>query len=178
VSDAIDSRVRTAITMTVLVVLLLAAAVWGWTRLTAPVPAPELGTASSGVCTPRDYEAGATLTAADVVVNVYNASGRSGLAQQTMTALTGRGFTAGNTGNAPEGAEVARVEIRTNNISSTAVGILRANLGDPVVVTLDEDVDAVTLYVGPGWDDLKGEEGSRTVPVAETICGPNDVPLP
>ncbi|GAB3073170.1 LytR C-terminal domain-containing protein [Nocardioides zeae] len=177
-SDAIDSRVRTAITMTVLVVLLLAAAIWGWTRLTAPVPAPELGTASSGVCTPRDYEAGATLTAADVVVNVYNASGRSGLAQQTMTALTGRGFTAGNTGNAPEGAEVARVEIRTNNISSTAVGILRANLGDPVVVTLDEDVDAVTLYVGPGWDDLKGEEGSRTVPVAETICGPNDVPLP
>ena len=177
-SDAIDTRVPTAITMTVLVVLLLGAAVWGWTRLTAPVPKPDLGAASSGVCTPRDYEAGATLTAADVVVNVYNASGRSGLAQQTMTALTSRGFSAGNTGNAPEGTEVARVEIRSNNIESTAVGILRANLGDPVVVTLDEDVDAVTLYVGPGWDELKGEEGSRTVPVAESICGPNDVPLP
>lgn len=177
-NDTIDPRTRTAITMTVLVVLLLGAVVWGWTRLTAPIPAPELGGASSGVCTPRDYEAGATLTAADVVVNVYNASGRSGLAQETMTALTSRGFAAGNTGNAPEGSEVARVEIRASNIESTAVGILRANLGDPLVVTLDEDVDAVTLYVGPGWDGLKGEEGSRTVPVAESICGPNEAPLP
>ncbi|HEY1134277.1 MAG TPA: LytR C-terminal domain-containing protein [Nocardioides sp.] len=177
-SDGIDPRVRTAVTMSVLVVLLLGAGIWGWGRLTAPIPEAELGGASSGICTPRDYAAGATLTATDVVVNVYNASGRSGLAQQTMTELTSRGFTAGQTGNAPGDADVARVEIRASNVESTAVGILRANLGDPVVVTLDEEVDAISLWIGPGWDELKGEEGSRTVPVAESICGPNDVPLP
>lgn len=171
---------RTALTISVLVVVLLVGVVWGWRALFAELPSEDLGTASTGVCTVRPFTAGSTITTSDVTISVYNASTRSQLARATMNVLASRGFGAGSTGNAPEGSVVDRVEIWTQDPESAAVALVRAQIGSPVPVKVNrpELGDGVVVVVGNGWDEPTGDTTEVTLEADEDVCGPADVPLP
>ena len=102
--------VRSAATMAVLVGILLVGAMWGWSAVTAPVP----GKVDAPVCEPKAVAKGDKVYPAQVVVSVYNAGSRLGLAGRTMELLTGNGgFHEGDMGNAPEGTKVPVVQIWT-----------------------------------------------------------------
>lgn len=175
----IDPRTRSALTLLGLGVVFVFFVGWGFVQLTKPLPATDLGPTSTDICTLRDFAAGDALTPADVAVSVYNASGRSQLARQTMTAFTQNGFFAGNVGDAPEELAVERVEIRAANPESAAVALVRQYVGEPAVVTPDPDVDGVAVYLGAGWDQVRGDAaGTVTVAAPEQVCGPQEAPLP
>ncbi|MDF9717358.1 LytR C-terminal domain-containing protein [Nocardioides sp. ChNu-153] len=178
-SEGMSAHTRSAITLAVLVVVLLVGLVLGWNRVTAPVPSASLGGGGNEVCTLRSFEPGDALTTADVTVSVYNASGRSRLASQTMGQLTDRGFVAGQVGDAPEGAVVDRVEIRAAAPSSAAAVLVRENVGSPAAVVEDPTVDGIVVYVGPSWQGPTGDaRGDITVANAEEVCGPQETALP
>lgn len=175
----LDPRTRSIATLVVLAIVFLFFLIWGWARTTAPLPAADIGTTSTDVCTVRVFEAGDTLTPADVTVNVYNASGRSQLARQTLSALGQRGFAPGRVGDAPDDTQVDRAEIRAANPESAAAQLVRANIGDPVVVTADPEAIGISVYLGPNWDQPTGENaGTVTVNATEEVCGPTEAPLP
>lgn len=95
-----DSQSRTAVTMTVLFLITLLMAVWGWFAFTEPFPEKPTSTSDEPpTCRNRTLQAGDTITANDVVVSVFNASSNSGLAGRTLVKLQRAGFVAGDMGN-------------------------------------------------------------------------------
>ena len=96
--------VRTALTMATLGVLLLVAAAWAISALTAPFP----GKVDVPTCVATDVTKGEKVFPDQVVVSVYNAGTREGLAGLTMRQLTQLGFVEGESGNAPEPGQGAR----------------------------------------------------------------------
>ena len=101
------ARLRSLITLAVLVVVVLVAAAWGWAKLTTPFPQAE----EVPVCEDVTVAAGEPITPEELVVNVVNAGDRVGLAASTMNALETRGFARGSASDAADGTEVATVEI-------------------------------------------------------------------
>jgi hypothetical protein len=94
-------RVRTPITLLLLVALLVAAAWYGVKQLRMPDTTTAV---VATVCTPQPVVSatpGARVSAADVTVNVYNAGQIAGLADRTAVVLKQRGFTIGAVDNDP-----------------------------------------------------------------------------
>lgn len=178
-TQGLEPRTRSALTLLGLGVIFVFFVGWGWVKLTEPLPDADLGSTSTEICTLRLFQAGDALTPADVAVSVYNASGRSQLARQTMSAFTQRGFFAGNVGDAPDDVAVERVEIRAQNPESAAAQLVRQSVGEPAVVTADPDVDGVAVYLGAAWQGLpENQAGSVTLAADEQVCGPQEAPLP
>lgn len=101
-------------TMLVLIALLVAGAWFGWQSMSAPLPGreDEVDEPPAAAACPGALEKGDVVRARDVTVSVYNAGSRSGLADQTLSELAGRGFKRGDVGNAPsefEGVRFVRV---------------------------------------------------------------------
>jgi hypothetical protein len=92
--------VLSAVTLTVLVGLLLLAAVVGYRSLLAPIPDANGNAVTTHPCRHR-FTKGQVVRAKDVTVSVYNAGSRTGLAMQTLDALAARGFVKGTASNAP-----------------------------------------------------------------------------
>jgi len=88
-----------------------------------------------------------------IEVNVFNGSGRSGLAGSTSTALTGRGFLVLTTDNYPARIS-SNVQINFGQAGIAAAYTLAANVHDAVLV-LDLREDAtVDLVLGEEFDEL------------------------
>jgi len=88
-------RVRTPITLLLLVALLVAAGWYGVKQLRMPNAAPT-GIVADTACTPQPVVSptpGTRIPASDVTVNIYNASSISGLADRTAVLMKARGFT-------------------------------------------------------------------------------------
>jgi hypothetical protein len=174
-------KLRTAITLGALTLLLLAGLVWGWSRLTQPLPSlsgeSEAGPAEA--CTVRKVAQGERLRPPAVTVSVFNASATDGLATRTLKQLEARGFAAGTTGNAPTGTRVDAVQIWADDPGNPAVQLVRAQLGKSVkVVSPDRDPIAAGVAVVVGDDFTRVVKGIGSV-VAEAdaeICGPAETP--
>ncbi|MCW2792215.1 MAG: hypothetical protein JWO76_1313 [Nocardioides sp.] len=160
---------RTAITVTVLGVILVLGAVWGWAAVTEPFP----GKAEVPTCVSRDVAAGEKVYPDQVVVSVFNAGTREGLAGRTMQLLTDEGFVAGDSGNAPGDAQVARAEIWTHDAANPAVRLVAARLGpNTKIVERKASGAGVVVVVGDGFDKLaKGREFAKARE-ATSICSP------
>lgn len=170
-SDGLDPRLRSALTLAVLMLILVIGVGWGFRALTEPLPSPDLAAEEPPLCTDRTVEAGSRLGRGDVVVSVFNGGTTAGLAGRTLARLAERGFVIGESGNA--GERVDRVEIWATEPSSPAVRLVRDNLGERVrVVGRDGLGPGVTVVVGDGFERLR--EGSKRVAVREdaTICSP------
>lgn len=167
--------VKTAVTLTVLSVLLIVAAVWGFTAVTQPFP----GRVETPVCVDTTVGKGTRVRTSDVTVSVLNASTREGLAGRTMGLLTDAGFAEGEVGNAPRGTKVdVSAEIWTDDPRGVAVALVRTWLGRDVRVrrVTDPGRPGVVVVVGNDFEDL-AQRGRRAIAATaeSTFCTPPEL---
>lgn len=164
------ARLRSAVTLLALLVLLLVGVAWGWSSMTKPFPE----SAVTSICTDTTIEAGTKVYPDQVTVSVANAGSLEGLASRTMQLLVDGGFGRGETSNAPSETEVSFAEIWTDDPQSPAVRLLRSKLGPrATVVRRDTTMAGVTVIVGDDFERLR--DGRRWVRSQETsqICSPS-----
>ncbi len=163
-----SQRVRTAITLSVLGVLLLGAGLWGWSAATDPLPAKV----DSPVCVTTEVQKGEKVFPEQVTVSVYNAGTREGLAGLTMQLLTDAGFAKGNSGNAPR-SKVRTVAIWSADPASPAVVLLRSRFGSAArVVERDGPGAGITVLVGDEFTRLGKGRGAVIARADTEICSP------
>jgi len=160
---------RSAITIGVLGTILAIGAAWGWNAATEPFP----GKAEVPTCVDRQVERGQKVYPDQVVVSVFNAGDREGLAGRTMGLLVDAGFREGDSGNAPPRADVAVAEIWTEEPRSPAVALVASRLGPATkIVRRDATGAGVVVVVGDGFQKLvKGRQLVVARRDAE-ICSP------
>lgn len=159
--------VRSAITISVLCVLLAAAALWGWSAAMKPLPAKV----DTPICVDEDVTSGDKLFPQDVTVSVYNASDREGLAGRTMQLLKDEGFAEGRSGNT--GGQVDVVQIWTLDPENPAVALVASWLGDDVEIQRRQPPGVgVAVVVGDRFEDLAKGKKSVIVRSDATICSP------
>ncbi len=156
---------RSTATLVVLSLLVVIGAVWGWAALTAPFPQRE----DPPVCVATTLSPGDVLTRDQVVVSVFNASNRTGLASVTMDKLLERGFVAGSTGNAPTRAKATK--IYSSNADDPTVRLVQAQFRGAKVVPGEVLGEGVVVVVGQNFKDLsaKGPD-SLTVETEVSAC--------
>ncbi len=163
---------RTPITLLVLLVVLLIAAWYGWTRISEPLPDPF---AKAPTCVTEQISDGGTLSRRQVVVNVYNAGSRDDLASKTLHDLTERGFARGTAENAPERLQVQFVLILDADPDAAAVTLLKQQFKGKVEVRDQPDLgdEGVDVVVGNGYHGLKKQAPTQvTVKSAQEVCVP------
>jgi LytR cell envelope-related transcriptional attenuator len=96
------------------------------------------------------------MPAARVTVNVYNGTGRRGLAAAVAAELTKRAFTVGKVTNDPLKRKVTGVaEVRSSTVGQPAARTVTAHVGDVVAVP-DQRTDAsVDLVLGAAFTALR-----------------------
>ena len=163
------ARLRTAITLAALAVLLLVGVTWGWSQVSQPLP----GKADAAICVPTSYAAGDELFVQDVTVSVLNASKREGLAGRTMSELVTAGFAEGQTRNAPDQTRVLRAEIWTTDADNPAARLVRSRFGRAEVVEKDDPGAAgIVVVVGDDFEETVEGRASIKADTDVVICGP------
>ncbi|WP_243058650.1 LytR C-terminal domain-containing protein [Nocardioides sp. SR21] len=158
---------RTAITLSVLCVVLAIAGLWGWTAAMKPLPAKV----DTPICVDKTIDAGEKVFPQDVTISVYNASDRDGLAGRTMQLLTDVGFAEGSSGNVP--GQVGVVQIWTLDPESPAVALVASHLGDDVEVQRRQPPgDGVAVVVGDDFEKLVKGKKAVVVESDAEICSP------
>jgi hypothetical protein len=159
---------RTAATLVVAALLVLAVGGWGWGMLTKPFPKK----ADAPVCSSAQVNAGDHVFPSQVTVTVLNASRREGLAGRTMTALKDGGFAAGHSGNADKDTKVGVVQIWTEHPDSPAVQLVKAWLPGAKVVEKQVSEPGVVVVVGDRFSAVGAGPKSITAQTDATICSP------
>lgn len=165
-----EARLRSALTLTTLTLLLVVAVVVGWSAVTKPLP--EL--AETPLCVDTEVAAGEKVFPDQVAVSVFNAGQRNGLASKTMNLLVERGFVAADTGNAPEGTEVTHVQVWADDPQDPAVALVLAQFRKAEVVQGQALGLGVVVVVGDGFKKLGKKVESVDAAAAATICSPPD----
>jgi hypothetical protein len=165
-----SSGIKSAITLTGLLLMLVVASAWGWSQITEPFP----GKSDPPICVDTTYEAGDEIYPQNVTVSVLNASDREGLAGRTMQELVDEGFAEGNTGNAPKGTEVQVAEVWTTGSANPGIGLVKSHLGGAEVRTDTPATDAagVVIVVGDLFESVVDGKPSVTAKNQSVICSP------
>lgn len=173
-----SQAMRTALTLGVLLVLLAVGVLVGWSKLTEPLPQARDDGGGDPRCLMTRVEAGTKVYPDMVVVSVFNAGTRSGLAGTTMERLVTRGFGVGTTGNAPREERVPVAQVWTTDPQDPAVRLVQSHLGRSRIVRKpDSQVQGsgVMVVVGNGFKGLgKGRKAVRARQ-ATTLCSPPPV---
>jgi hypothetical protein len=166
----LSPRLRSALTLAVLALLVVVGTAWGFAQVTEPFP----GRAEPSVCVDEQFAAGERIYPQNVTVSVVNASTRVGLAGRTMSALVDEGFARGEIANAAEGVEVKRAEIWTTDADNPAVLLVRSRFGQVEVVEMpDPGAAGIVLVVGNALgDELFDGRPSILVESDTAVCGP------
>jgi hypothetical protein len=166
-------RLRSAITLGVLCLMMLLGLVWGWHALTKPMPGLTSDETPVGPCTDRVVAQDEKVRRDQVTVSVYNAGRTAGQAGTTMEELVKRGFGPGDTGNAPSGTHVGVAQIWAEDPDNPAVRLVASQFGHDVKVVERAPLGVgVTVVVGDEVVMVKGHPYS-TAHSATTICSPN-----
>lgn len=174
-SEVPNRHVSTALTLTALVAVLVIFAVVGFNQLFAPID--DSGTTiTAPTCTPQQVEAGGRIRATDVTVSVFNASDRSGLANETLSDLGERGFRLGDAGNAPDGIDVRYVQVWTTEKGDTSAKLVARQFGAGTVVRVGDDLGAgVDVVVGQDFKGLvDGAPRSLRSRGTQEVCVPTE----
>lgn len=167
--SGMSPRLRSATTLTVLLVLLIVFALLGWHWATRPFPAR----AAAQLCVDRPYDAGDKLSPSDITVSVLNASDRVGLAGRTLSALELHHFGVGDQANAPKHATVPRLQIWTEDPHSPAVHLVARWLPHPTIIKRASSLPGITVVVGQGFTNVKAKgPDSVRASTAGTVCSP------
>ena len=169
------ARTRTAVTLAVLAVIVVAAVGWGLSRVSAPFSDADEGTAST--CTDQTFSGSDRVRPSDVAVSVLNASARGGLAATTLEDFVNKGFAEGTQGNAASGTEVRNIQIWASNPKNPAVRLVRSYLGRKTPV-LDQPVDqpGVVVVLGPRFGGLENGRKAVRANGAFNLCVPAPAP--
>jgi hypothetical protein len=172
---ALEPRLRSAITLGVLSLMMLLALVWGWNALTVPMPSVTSNNTPTGPCTDRVVAQGEKVRRDQVTVSVYNAGRTAGQASTTLEELVKRGFGPGETGNAPSGTKVGVVQIWTTDPENPAVRLVASQLGQGAKIVENDPLGVgVTVVVGDEVAALvKGHPYATAAHSDATICSPN-----
>lgn len=132
-------------------------------------------TAAAPTCTDRTVAAGQKLTSNLVMVNVFNASRRAGLANRVTINLQRNGFLGGQIGNSTSAVKPRTVAILTSDRHDPRVELVAAQFADKVTYAKpDITADAgVNVVVGDDYSGL--EKKARTnvkASKAITMCVP------
>lgn len=179
---------KTPITLSVLVVILIGAAYYGWQSVVAP---PDDSVANTTPTTPtrdpckkkREVHKEKRIDAEAVLVNVYNAGTVPGLATVTLASLVEKGFRAGVADDAPAGATATNVTILTKSRQSPAVRLI-AKQFDGKVAYAEVDTDprpGVDVVVGDQFKSVDVEADSFLVlreGSVRTVCKGETSPKP
>ena len=164
-----NAHVKTLLTLAVLTVLVLVGSTWGWSALTKPFPHTE----AQKPCYSTTYDAGQRVAPPQVLVSVYNASDRVGLAERTITEFEDQGFGPGSVGNAPKGAVVHYAQVWTDDPTRPDVKLVMSRLGPHARVFRHQTtVDGVLVVVGPRYASLVKGLPSVKVRATTSICSP------
>jgi hypothetical protein len=166
----LTARLRTAITLAALAALMLVGVAWGWGQVRKPFP----GKVDAAICVDTSYRAGDELFIQDVTVNVFNASGREGLAAQTLAQLEEAGFAPGQSTNAPKGTSIsAPAEIWVKDVDDPAAKLLRKRLGKvPVVEHPENNTAGITVVVGDQFTEVGDGPDSVVLKDDAVVCSP------
>lgn len=168
-------HLTTAVTLSVLCVILAVGAVVGFNALFAPLPGSDdepPSASPSPTCDVTKVKKGERLRSSQVTVNVFNAGTRAGLAGATLDKLRARGFQGGEIGNAPSGSKVRRAQVWVTAGEQAAGRLVARQLGPRVPVrTPEEDLaDGVDVVVGNGFRNLVKAPRSIVVREAQSGC--------
>lgn len=161
-----ESR-HSAITMVVLVVLCLFGLFFGVQALTQPLPDGPLVANPSSNCSPRVVNEGERITRADVLVSVFNATNEGGLARETLSQLSQRGFGSGSDGNVE--ADVKYAQIWANEEHDPAALLVLQQFGPRARLKVGQDTT-----IGPGVVVVVGEQFERLSPGPRSVRAPYD----
>ena len=160
-----SGALKSALTLAVLALLVVVAAVWGWAALTEPFPEDE----PVAICEPTDVAAGDEVRRDQVVVSVFNGSKRSGLAGSTMAELVERGFVEGQVGDSPQPA--AKTQIWSSEPTNPAVLLVQQQFRRADIVTGDSLGDGITVVVGEKFTSLRKKQVESVLAEADaTYC--------
>jgi uncharacterized membrane protein (DUF485 family) len=152
-------RRRTALVLTALVVLLLVVFLYAVAYFRGWLP----GTGeSAGDATTATATASPTLQPGDVIVNVYNATERPGLASRTADALRAYGYAVDTVDNDREGREVGNVGIYFGPEGEAAARLLQTTVPAAELVPDTRGTAEVDLVLGENFEELVIPESTAT----------------
>jgi hypothetical protein len=161
----VSGAARSALTLTVLAVVVVIAAVWGWAAFTEPFPEDD----PVAICEDTTVPAGSEVRRDQVVVSVFNGSKRSGLAGATSAQLAERGFVVGTVGDSPLPA--ATTQIWSSDPTNPAVALVERQFKRARVVEGDALGPGVVVVVGEKFQSLRKKQVESVVAEADaTIC--------
>ena len=166
-------HLTTAITLLVLLGILTLGLVVGMKTLFAPLPeSKDAAAAPSPTCSTEQVKKGERLRSKQVVVSVYNAGTRSGLAGKTLHALARRGFKKGEVGNAPRRADPKFVQVWTTEKRDAAARLVALQFGRRTVVkVVKKDLsDGVDIILGNDFRGLAKADRSIRVNTRQQVC--------
>ena len=160
-----SASLRSALTLTVLALLLAVAAVWGWAAFTEPFPQDE----PVAICEDTTVSAGSEVRRDQVVVSVFNGSKRSGLAGSTSAELEERGFVAGDVGDSP--VPVGTTQIWSSDPTNPAVLLVQQQFKKAKIVPGDPIGVGVVVVVGEKFKTLRSQQVESVIAEADaTYC--------
>ena len=160
-----SGALRSALTLAGLALLVVVATLWGWAAFTEPFPEDE----PVPVCENAAITAGSEVRRDQVVVSVFNGSGRSGLAGSTSAQLAERGFVAGDVADSPQPA--ATTQIWSSDPTNPAVQLVQQQFRGAEVVPGDPIGVGVVVVVGEKFTALRKKQVESVVAEADaTIC--------
>ncbi|CUR62077.1 conserved exported hypothetical protein [metagenome] len=160
-----SGALRSALTLAVLALLVVVASLWGWAAFTEPFPEDE----PVPVCENATISAGSEVRRDQVVVSVFNGSGRSGLAGSTSAQLAERGFVAGDVADSPQPA--ATTQIWSSDPTNPAVQLVQQQFKGAEVVPGNPIGVGVVVVVGEKFTALRKKQVESVVAEADaTIC--------
>jgi LytR cell envelope-related transcriptional attenuator len=156
---------KTAITLGLAFLLLAGAALWGtWAVFRDTTPESAQTTVAQPPCPPPEIQP------AQVSINVFNASGRSGLARLVADGMAQRGFVLANIANDPLAKEVPTAAEIRHGPGGVGQAQLVATQVPGAVLVVDQRPDAsVDIAVGDTFTDLTplatlGPDGKPVLP--------------
>lgn len=145
-------RRRAALVLIALVALLVAIAAYALAYFRGWVPGTEGGDTDQVTATSSTP----TLATSEVTVNVYNASGVTGIAGRTSEALASLGFDIDAIADAPVGTETPQVaEIRHGAANQEEAQLLATYITGAELVQDTREINEVDLYIGTDFVELE-----------------------
>ncbi len=160
-----SGALRSALTLATLGLLVVAATLWGWSAFTEPFPEDE----PVPICENATVAAGSEVRRDQVVVSVFNGSGRSGLAGATSAQLEERGFVAGDVADSPQPA--ATTQIWSSDPTNPAVQLVQRQFKGAQVVPGDPIGVGIVVVLGEKFTSLRKKQVESVVAESDaSIC--------